>query len=239
MNLRFKWLHAKNGIQKFCKLLPQMKKTIKTSFPVLIFSLLLLLYSCSDKPLKVACIGDSITEGSGTKFHNKSSYPVILGQKLGEAYEVYNCGRGSTTMLRNGNFPYWTCKDLYNVFLINPDIVVIKLGTNDTKRRNWNHEEYARDYQAMIDTIRSIPGSPDIYLCLPVPVHTDRWEINDSTIINGVIPIIKDLAAKNQLPVIDLNTPLLVHKEFFPDGVHPSEPGTQVMAEHVYQAITR
>ncbi len=178
-------------------------KSYKILFAVL---LLLALLSCSTQPIKIACVGDSITEGSGLAVQSKTAYPVALGELLGPDYSVLNCGRSATTMSRNGDFPYWIAKEFSNVFADSPDIIVIKMGTNDTKPQNWNIDDFMNSYQAMIDTFNTISTNPKIFLCYPVPVYETNWGINDSTLIAGVIPAIEKIVAKNNLPVAFIPT---------------------------------
>lgn len=196
-----------------------------------------ILASCGEKQIKVACIGDSITEGYGLACQSATAYPVILNQILGSQYQVLNSGRSATTLQKKADFPFWICKEFYNVFAFQPDIITIKLGTNDTKYHNWNEERYEADYQALIDTLNTIPTHPKIYLCKPVPVYETTWDINDSTVINGVMPVIDRLAAKNGLAVIDLYTPMLNKKEMFPDNIHPNEAGMVDIANVIAKAI--
>lgn len=198
---------------------------MKIKLVLLYLASLTILISCTTDPRKVVCIGDSITEGAGLANQSQTSYPVVLGRLLGELYTVQNCGRSATTLQKEGDFPYWICKEFSNVFAYNPDIIVIKLGTNDTKPQNWNAERFEKDYQALIDTLNSIKSNPNIYLCLPVPVYKTAWGINDSTITKGVIPAIKHIAAANNIPIIDLYSSMSNQAENFPDGVHPNENG--------------
>jgi len=185
---------------------------------------------CTRAPTKVACIGDSITAGAVLSNQSKTAYPVMLDSILGNNFTVLNFGRSATTLLKNGNFPYWISKEFYNVFAFQPNIVLIKLGTNDTKLKNWNEENFEKDYQALIDTLRSMPSNPEIIVCLPVPVYRTAWGINDSTLIAGVIPAIQRIARKNHLQIIDLNNPLRNQPGNFPDGIHPNETGARNMA---------
>ena len=203
--------------------------------PFFIYFLLiaLMLSSCEKKEVKIACVGDSITEGAGLAWQSRTAYPVRLDSILGPGYAVLNFGRSATTLLKEGDFPFWSSKEFYDVFAYVPDIIIIKLGTNDTKPFNWNTERFERDCQALIDTFNTIPSSPQIYLCLPVPVYKTAWGINDSTLTAGVIPILEKLAEKNHLPVIDLYHTMKNQPENFPDGVHPNERGAQAMAEIV------
>jgi len=196
----------------------------------ILFLSIFLLGSCSDKIQRVACVGDSITEGYGLKVQSRTSYPVMLDSILGSKYSVLNNGRSATTLQKKGDFPYWICKEFSNTFVYKPNIIVIKLGTNDTKPQNWHADTYEQDYQALIDTFKTITSKPKIYVCLPVPVFKTRWGINDSTVINGVIPIIEKLALKNKLTVIDLYHGMSTQGANFPDDIHPNEKAAKAMA---------
>jgi alpha-L-fucosidase 2 len=196
-----------------------------------------LIFSCDQKRTRVACIGDSITEGYGLKNEGKTSYPVVLDSLLGPSYVVFNFGRSATTLQKKGNFPYWVTKELSNAFHFQPDIIVIKLGSNDTKPYNWNAQNYESDYQSLIDTLRTMESDPEIFLCYPVPVYMTNWGINDSTVLLGIIPAIDRVAAKNDLPIIDLYHPMQHQPGNFPDGIHPNEQGAFNMAVIVAEAI--
>ena len=205
-----------------------MKKIFFSGLVVILIGL----SACTcNETTKVACVGDSITEGYGISPQSEFAYPVVLDSLLGDQYTVMNLGRSATTMLRDGDFPYWTAKEFSNVFAYNPDLIVIKLGTNDTKPFNWDGAKYESSYQAMIDTFKTMPSNPQIYVCLPVPVFKTKWGINDSTVVNGVIPIVKKVAERNNLPIIDLYKPMMDKGEMFFDSIHPDAKGAAVMAE--------
>ena len=182
----------------------------------------MLFASCSNNT-KIACVGDSITEGYGLACQSKTSYPVVLDSLLEPGYSVLNLGRSATTLRKKGDFPYWTCKEFYDVFAYQPDIIIIQLGTNDTKTQNWDSASFANDYQALIDNFKTIPTNAKIYVCLPVPVFKSKWTINDSTLTKWEIPIIKKLAEKNNLSVMDLHSQMSGDGKYFFDGIHPNE----------------
>jgi alpha-L-fucosidase 2 len=140
-------------------------------------------------------------------------------------------------MQKNGNFPFWISKEFSNTFAFRPDIIVIKLGTNDTKLQNWNPQNFELDYQSMIDTLATISTHPKIFMCLPVPVFKTNWGINDSTLTNGVIPILERLAKKNKLQLIDLYQPMTIEIVNFPDFIHPNEIAVKKMAKLIAAAI--
>jgi len=209
------------------------------SISIIVLSLSLIALEACTKNKKVACVGDSITEGYGLSCQSKTGYPVVLDSLLGPEYDVLNSGRSATTLQKKGDFPYWIAKEFTNVFVYRPDIIVIILGTNDTKPYNWHAVNYEKDYQALIDTFKSISTHPRIYLCLPVPVFKTKWGINDSTVIYGVIPIIEKLAKANNLPVIDLYHSMKNQGANFPDSIHPNEKAVKVMAAIVAKEIKK
>jgi len=204
--------------------------SIKTTKFLYIAFVVALFVSCTQPPIKVACIGDSITAGAGLENQSKTAYPTQLDSILGKDYSVLNCGRSAATLQKTGNLPYWNCKEFHNVFTYQPDIIIIKLGTNDSKPKNWNEENFEKDYQALIDTLLTIQNKPEIFVCLPVPAYRTVWGINDSTLTAGVIPVIKRIAKTNHLQIIDLYQAMGNQPENFPDGIHPNEKGAKKMA---------
>jgi lysophospholipase L1-like esterase len=189
-------------------------------------------------PIKVACVGDSITQISG--------WPDKLGAKLGAGYSSTNYGLSGTTALKNSDHTYWGSQQYNDSHAANPDIVVIMLGTNDSKPFNWDaHKgEFVGDYEALIDTYATLPSHPKIYLNLCPPAGTNGYQIVGSVIENEIIPDIKQIAAAKGLPTIDVFDAFGGHnldQSLFGgpgDLVHPNAKGAQVIADTVYAALT-
>ena len=189
--------------------------------------------------VRVACIGNSITFGAGIKNRSRDSYPSVLARMLGDNYWVKNFGVSARTMLNKGDHPYMNEPAYKNALAFNPNIVVIKLGTNDSKSFNWKYKaDFMKDAQTMIDAFKGLPSQPKIYLCYPSKAYLTGDGINDDIISKEIIPMIKKLAKKNNLSVIDLHTAMDGMPELFPDRIHPNEKGAQVMAKAVYQSIS-
>ncbi len=189
--------------------------------------------------VRVACIGNSITFGAGIRNRSRDSYPSVLARMLGDSYWVKNFGVSARTMLNKGDHPYMNEPAYKNALAFNPNIVVIKLGTNDSKSFNWKYKaDFMKDAQTMIDAFKGLPSQPKIYLCYPSKAYLTGDGINDDIISKEIIPMIKKLAKKNNLSVIDLHTAMDGMPELFPDRIHPNEKGAQVMAKVVYQSIS-
>ena len=102
--------------------------------------------------VRVACIGNSITFGAGIRNRSRDSYPSVLARMLGDSYWVKNFGVSARTMLNKGDHPYMNEPAYKNALAFNPNIVVIKLGTNDSKSFNWKYKaDFMKDAQTMID----------------------------------------------------------------------------------------
>lgn len=78
---------------------------MKTYFSL--FALLLLPFlALAQEPIKVAFVGNSITQGPGRE--NPKSYPLQVGTILGDAYLVKNFGVSGRTLLKKEIFPTGT-----------------------------------------------------------------------------------------------------------------------------------
>ncbi|MEE9369121.1 MAG: GDSL-type esterase/lipase family protein [Pontiella sp.] len=197
--------------------------------------------------IKIACVGDSITAGLGLPKEKRAthSYPAVLTNLLGDGYDVKNMGASSRTLLRVDKKAWVKTGYPAKLNVLKPDIIIVKLGTNDSKLEHWkNKANFESDFNELIEEFRQINSAAKIYLCLPVPAFarkTGRLSngsgISGTRILNEVIPLIKKVAEEQRLPLIDLNTPFVSHPEYFPDGVHPNEEGAAAIAQVVFKSI--
>ena len=185
--------------------------------------------------IKVACLGNSITYGSGITNRQNLSYPAQLQYWLGQDYEVSNFGVSGATLLRKGNKPYWQEKAFANLKEYLPDIVIIKLGTNDSKPDNWQFkDEFKTDYIDLIHELNTLSSRPRLLLATPVPVFEDKWGITESVVRDEIAPMIKKIAKKENCDVVDLYEALQNQGRFFPDGVHPDPLGAELMVKEIF-----
>ena len=214
--------------------------------------------------IRVACIGNSITDGHGIEMATQRGYPAVLQGLLGNDYDVRNFGVSSRTLLNKGDHPYMQEQAWRDALAFmrssnskkdQPDVVVIKLGTNDSKPENWQHgSEFEQNLMQMIDSLCPMmpvlnkkgkptkkmvrAASPRIFLCTPIPAERPSWNISDSTITQAIIPIINKVAAREHLQVIDLHSLFVPDKDNMQrDGIHPTEKGAAQMAHIIAAAI--
>ena len=214
---------------------------MKKIFALLISALLVCSVTLSARiPVRIACIGDSITFGHGVADWEHNHYPAVLQSLMGSAYEVRNYGISARVMVSTGDNPYMNEAAYGELKSWLPDIVVIMLGTNDTKPHNWNAGQYRDDYRKMIHELKALDSHPDIYLCYPPTVVTDRWGINEKCVSEEVIPIIDSLASDEWLDAIDTHSATAgMPENYLDDGVHPNAGGAAAIARCVADALHR
>lgn len=204
---------------------------------LLVLTLISTLVSFAQSPIKVAFVGNSITQGPGRD--NPDSYPLQVAAILGSAYEVKNFGVSGRTLLKKGDFPYWNEPQFQQVKDFKPDVVVIKLGTNDSKPQNWVHKaEFVKDYLDLIAEFRAhMPKDGKVYVVMPVPVTRVNFGINPEVMNNEQRLMLVEIIQKSGAELIDLFTPLMDKPELLPDGVHPNKEGLSIMASVVARKI--
>ena len=182
--------------------------------------------------IRVACIGASITFGAGIADREKNCYPAQMQNKLGADYEVRNYGVSGRTLLKHGDFPYWNETAYRQALALNPNIVVIDLGGNDSKPQNWKYKsEFAADARALIESFRALPAKPRVLLCLPMPAFKVMWGIDDDVLVKQQVPILRQVAFETGTELIDLHTVFLNKEAWFPDNIHPNAEGAALMAK--------
>jgi lysophospholipase L1-like esterase len=191
----------------------------------------------AQSPIKVACVGNSITQGPGRD--NPDSYPLQMQAILGEAYEVINFGVSGRTLLRKGDYPYWNEPQFQQVKDFAPDILVIMLGTNDSKPQNWQYaSEFRQDYLDMIAEFKkTMPADGKVYVILPVPVTRENFGITPVVMNNEQRLMLIDIADESGSELLDLYTPFMGKEDLLPDGVHPNTEGLGIMASVIARAI--
>ena len=209
--------------------------------------------------VRVACIGNSITDGHGIELASANGYPALLQKKLGSGYWVKNFGVSARTLLNKGDHPYMNELAWRDALAFDPDIVVIKLGTNDSKPQNWQHaSEFRSDLEQMLFALRpdlaqpvkkkkgkkkaapAPAARPQIILCTPIPAFKSTWDISDEVITSQIIPILKDAAAKYNLQLLDLHT-LYANDgdKMLADGIHPDDKGARRMAQIIAEELKK
>ncbi len=201
----------------------------------------------AEKPVpgkkRIICIGDSITYGAGVSdSREKDAWTYVLGRLLGDHYQVLNYGVNGTTAQSGADFPYGRFGFLKDAEKSGADIVLLMLGTNDSKSYNWNPVRYRQAMLKLISRIQSMLPDADIIVMLPPKAFPGKngivnYDIQDTVIKDEILPILRTICRKRKLPAIDLYNVTEGHPEYFDDGVHPNGLGNRMIAQHLRCSI--
>jgi len=181
-------------------------------------------------PIRVACIGDSLTDISG--------YPTRLQDMLGTNYTVRNYGVTASTVLLNTIKPYIDQSTFQWAKDFQPDVVVVMLGSNDAHVTNYlSIGSFVADYEKLLSEIQGLASEPEIFLVKPPPIFDNNLNLSNANLVEGVIPRIEQIAKEEGFMTIDAYAPFVNHPEYFLDGVHLTPEGARILASQIYDAI--
>lgn len=205
---------------------------------LLAFLFFMLTAGMSGQPVRVACIGNSITYGDRIADRAHDSYPAQLQSLLGTGFEVRNFGNNGKCAQESSDDPYTKTREWSDAQAFLPNIVIIKLGTNDSKPQNWKSTKlFRKDLERIAATMAALPSHPRIIMALPAKAFSHAWGINDSIITAGVIPAVRQICKRHGWQLVDLHSLTEGMTTDFPDGIHPNPKGAGVIARAMRDAI--
>ena len=149
-----------------------------------------------------------------------------------------NFGVGGATITVDSGKPYVNESMFQDAKDFKPDIVIIMLGTNDANPAlKPNTSIFVNNYAQMVGEFQRLDSKPKVWIVKPPPVFNDGTGLSTETFDTYIITAIEQVANETNLPLIDVYTPLLDHSEYFKDGVHLNDEGSQVVANIIYDAL--
>lgn len=202
-------------------------------------------------PIRVACLGDSITAGAQVESAIES-YPARLQEMLGEQFLVRNFGAGGATLWHGGEPNAFQQLPPAKAFA--PQIAILAFGINDTRGRDvdyWDHfPEFPADAARLLAEILALPGPPHILLCLPIanfadlPGMPEERKENVSERLPRLVMVrekLREVAgefANRGVTLCDLHAVTESRPDVFAvDGVHLKACGYRLLAETIRERI--
>ena len=202
-----------------------------------------------DHKLRILCVGSSTTEGVGSSNSNLYSYPAQLQTLLGkEGYEVINKGVGGTTVADKGGRPYRQEARYRESLTCNPDLVLMFVGSNDADSGAWYRTDidypanFRESYIALMNDYLSLDSQPTVVVTYPY--RTDGWAGRDEIVPNVIIPMLNEIAAEYDCPILDLYEPTNFgqiadnFRDLMPDGLHPNDQGYAYIAAAAHDFVS-
>lgn len=186
--------------------------------------------------IRLACVGDSITQGDSAG--PGASYPEQLAGLLGDAWVVGNFGVNGATMSRRGDCPYLDQAAARAALSWSPDVVVVLLGTNDSKPHNWQGGEHLqRELRHLVGEFAGLPSKPRVIVGTPISVFPPgNFGITPGVVADVRAAITRETRALG-LELVDLSSVLADQPERLSDLVHPDAAGARQMALAIRAAL--
>ena len=194
------------------------------------------------EPVRVACIGDSLTFRRAYEGEKILNYSEYLTDLLGEGYTVKNFGEAGVCTRKDGNYPYTSLR-VYRVGKeYEADILVVMIGTNDIWDYNWvDAERFKTEYLQLIDSYLETEKTPRIYLCT-LPKLFDE---NGKTVEDGcgerleiASNVIREVADEREYHLIDMNQITAQHPDWYSeDHIHFSNYGASKIAKVIAEEL--
>lgn len=198
-------------------------------------------------PIRVACVGDSITYGAGIADRAKDSYPAQLQRLLGPGYEVRNFGNSGRGVYLHS----WRGKERRGYRHMpehkaalewQPEIVVCNLGINDNgeflKTERKAPGTFRDDYLKLLADYQALPSKPKLYIwgkLAPLAPGQKFYRSPEPFLMQTALA---EVAARTGATTIDMQEPLRpLLLTAFPDKIHPTAQGAKVIAETVAAAL--
>ena len=233
-------------LRKIVRGLFERKMVVLLVAIVLLFAVLFNsgMFGGTDSRIHISCVGDSLTYGSGVlKTREIDSYPAQLQARLGTSYLVSNFGLRNATASASGDLPYIESEQYKESLKSNPDIVILMLGTNDTKTQNWNASEYRKGLTDLVETYKKLDSNPKVFLmrspyCFPIEGNDDAEYNVQASVVNGELgDIIGEVAEETDVSLIDLHKVTEGKEYLYTDGIHFLAKGYTLIADTVYDSI--
>jgi MYXO-CTERM domain-containing protein len=219
-------------------------------------------------PIKVACIGEHTTHSDLFPATNRESqpvgmqeYPAMLQTMLGAGYDVRNFGDCCASVSQGytvaETHPYvdgalpGRGPGYQESLAFLPDIVII----GSWGRHDWGMSKapgevfslavFQQGFEDLVQRYENLSTHPEIFISLPIPITFGQGDVpDDGVTTSSVLPTVRAVAAQYHLPIIDLYTAFLSHKELFrqppltdDEGEHLNDQGLTLIASTVYAAM--
>lgn len=207
------------------------------------------------EPLRVAFIGDSITEGHSASSRMMTSYPArYLENALAAGEDVIVCNFGISSAGVRPMAPFYTPDMLSTVISLyecDADVYVFAIGVNDAEycgRSNGALAEYYNRYKALIEEHAARPDTDRIYVSSIVPFtsSTPEKRLRAYALTRGAQKLlVEELNEKTPGKFVFLDLYSLLYDDiavdsaaFLKDGIHPNDYGYSIYGKAIYNALS-
>ncbi|MBQ6893291.1 MAG: exo-alpha-sialidase [Clostridia bacterium] len=203
-----------------------------------------------EEPLRIACIGDSITQGvrgriDGVDNYELASYPAVLYQKMyasdsSVVISNYGCS-GARVMDFHGKQFIQGLAYTLSMEESDPDYVIIGLGTNDANLTTYAYgmqDRFYEEFYDFVDGYENLESTDTVFVTSPL------YRVSNDVAAVSNIRALQKMACEalgKGVTYVDLYALLLdeslAGKVLCSDNLHPHAEGYVLYADTIYDAI--
>jgi len=187
----------------------------------------------------VACVGDSLTIGTGSAEPWSDSYPARLMSEQGTlSLSTYSFGVYGSTVENDLPWSYTFTHCFRNSLRCDADVFLIMLGSNDVNSPT-REQNFVNDYRTLLQYYCDLPQQPEVIVVLPPDLYfTQDFLQAANENISSVRETERSIAKELGLSVIDLSS-LDELETHCVDGGHFDTEGYAMIADYIYNRLTR
>ncbi len=203
-----------------------------------------------NKIIRIACVGDSLTQGIGaTGWKNgdySGGYPNQLQILLGDGYDVGNFGKGSSYVYyKDGRteslwYPNTAAYSLSNQF--DADIIIILLGNNDARvmENESDANAWQTEFTKLVEHYLDLESKPEVYIMSSLTLELYD-KAKEKQLKNYILPMQRQVANDLGCTFLDAYHDLydiFTNREYLAsDNLHPNDMGYKRIAEYVKEKL--
>lgn len=200
------------------------------------------------KLIKIIAFGDSITEGTYGGAPESRVWTTVLGKMFARSdmkVQILNSGIPGETA------PFGLKRFSYHVLAKQPDIVLIMYGANDsydpygTGNPAVSIDDFGRAVDEMITQALNQNILSVLMTTTPLYLSDDPGD-HQNALLAEYMGKIREIAEHHEISIIDHFAAWMDRvrqgedvKKYLPDGAHPDERGNQIIAETIYNPLTK
>lgn len=187
--------------------------------------------------LTVACVGDSLTYGTGAANRFTDSWPSVLAAADGPLdLSTLNFGHYGRTVTDNRFLSYTNTLSYRQSMGAKADVYLIMLGSNDLLLWGWERS-LPQAYRELLQSYMNLPQKPEVIVILPPDLYYENFLRYTNTKIEDVRRIERSIAEELGLDVIDLSAVSGDMESYCIDGGHYNSEGYAIFGEYIYEQL--
>lgn len=201
---------------------------------LVLFSSAALALTSEPETLSVACVGDSLTFGTGARNPFTDNWPAVLERTEGSlALDTMNFGVYGRTVSAHPLSGYTATRSYRQSMGAGADVYLVMLGSNDLLLPHWQ-KSFPKQYRELLEGYMALPQDPEVIVLLPPDLYYKNHLRFTNTLMEDLRAMEQSIAQELGLAVIDLSEISGDMGSYCVDGGHYSSEGYALFADYIY-----